>query len=130
MKIPENVIERDIVAMSSLGKARSITHLCFYMNDYDSIQTINYFSKIRGIVAVVDKEFFLKNHCLDDRHINYNLPADISNLLGGELMESHFEVLEPMKTFFAKLDKTGMLYMGTHHRLQYFQRKKLQKIIS
>lgn len=130
MKIPENAVERDIRAMSSLCKARPITHLCFHMNDYDSIETMNYCSEVRGIVAVVDKDFFIKNHHLDDKHIGFNLPSDILGLLGGELMESHFAVHEPMKNFFAKLTETNMLYLGTHNRLRYFQRKKLQKIIS
>jgi hypothetical protein len=123
MKICESAIERDMRAIASSDREREITHLCFYLYDYDSLEMIDRYKEIRGALAVVEKNFFIKNSCIDDRHITNELPNDILNILGGEYMESHFEVLESLEVFFSKIQKTGLLYMGTHNRLWYYQTK-------
>ncbi len=123
-EVQENDLERDIREMSALGRTRDVTHLCFHMCDYDSIQTIEEYPEITGIVAIVDKYFFIKNRHLVDRHIEDDLPSDIKELLCGELMESHFEISYPMDIFFEKIKETGLLYMGDDENLHYYMSLK------
>ena len=123
-EVQENALERDMREMSAFGRSKAVTHLCFHMCDYDSLETIAFYPKIVGIVAIVDKDFFVKNRHLDDRHIEDDLPPDIKELLCGELMESHFEISYPMNIFFERIKETSLLYMGDDEKLHHYMNLK------
>lgn len=83
-------------------------YLCFILNDYDSLMIVEECSEVYAIVAIVETQFFIKNRHLKDSHIMKNLPKELQQILGDEIMESHFEVIIPISEFCEKAKAIGL----------------------
>lgn len=64
---------------------------------YDEGATEDYGYDGCHVVALVHKSFYDKNGYLEDRHIIFDLPAEVREALGREVMESFFEVIAPSR---------------------------------
>lgn len=91
---------------------KPVSYLMFLMEDALCQEVVDGFDSITAIAALVSVPYWLANKSIEDTHISVDLPDDIRAMLGGEIMDSHFEVEMDLGIFIQRMSEIGVLYMG------------------